>query len=63
MKLTKKEKEAQKLIVNEVERATNLLVKTSVNFCEENLTKAVPIIILKEFERVLLESYKKGAKG
>jgi hypothetical protein len=62
MKLTKKELEAQKLIVNEVEKAINLLIRTSENFCKENLTKAVPIVVLKEFERVLLENFKKGAE-
>jgi hypothetical protein len=62
MKLTPKEKEAQKIIIQSVENATNLLVKTCDNYCKENLTKAIPMVLLKEFERVLLKNFKKGAE-
>lgn len=60
-KLTKKEKEAQILIVKEVEKAVNLYVDTCQSYCDNNKTSHVPIILLQEYRKILLKSYKKGA--
>ena len=60
MKRTKKEIQAQHLIFENIKKATNLLTKTSIDYCRENETKVIPIFAVKEFERVLLKNIKKG---
>jgi len=59
--MTKKEKEAQRLIVEEIEKATNLLVSTCENWCKETSAKAVPLLLVQSFAETMISSFKKGA--
>lgn len=63
MELTKNEKEAQQLILNEIQKAVDLLIVHSEKYCKNNQTQAIPMIVLKEFAKVLIKSLKKGANG
>lgn len=60
IKPTQKEKEARKLIVNEIEKATQLLEDFWIKYCKDNQTKAVNIEVLKASRQVMLKSYKDG---
>lgn len=54
-------KNDQLLLIEEIDRAITLLVSTSETYCKDNQTKAIPMIILKEFHKVLITNYKKAA--
>jgi len=62
MKLTKKELAARKLLIDNIEKATNLLIKTCQSYCKQMDTKAIPMLVLREYERVLLDNFRKGIK-
>lgn len=60
--LNEKEKEAQGIIINEVDKAVTLLVTHLEKFCTENQALSVPIAYVKESARIMLKSYKDGAQ-
>ena len=61
MALSRKEKKAQKLIVDEVKKAVDLLGNTSSKYCKDHDTKAVPLVLLENYREILINNYKKGA--
>lgn len=60
--LTADEKKAQQIIINEVDKAVNLLVSHLNKFCVENKAGSVPFVYIKTSADILLKSYKEGAE-
>lgn len=57
MKLTTKEKEAQRLIIHEIEKSHDLLITHLEKFCADTAGKSVPLIYIKESIKILLQGY------
>lgn len=60
--MKKKEKEAQELIVVEVEKAMNALVDSCEKIAKKWKTDSIPIETLKMAKKVFMDSYKEGAR-
>ncbi len=61
-KLTKRETEAQHLIVGEIRKAVNLLIDTSQKYCNNNKVDSIPIIQLRLYKNILVENLLIGLK-
>lgn len=58
--MTKKEIEAQDIIVHEVEKVVNILHAHLKKFSTDNGATSVPIVYIDHSVKILLENYKKG---
>lgn len=58
--MTEQEKQAQKLILSSIEQSLHIIASQYTKYCEDHLTKAIPLVFALEAHRVFLESYKKG---
>lgn len=61
--LSDKEREAQKIIVNEVIKAIHLLNHHFRKYCDTNKVKDVPMAYIDYSSRVFMENYAKGAEN
>lgn len=61
MALTANEKEAQKLILNEITRAFDLLETHLKNFCKDTKGTSVPLNYVEMSIKIIKENMAKGA--
>ena len=59
-RLSKKEVEARKLIINEIEKSLKALEGFFVKYCKDNQTKAVNIEVIKAAHKTWLVGMKEG---
>ncbi len=58
--MTQREQEANQLILNEIEKATGLLIQHMEKYCEDHQTKAVPIIVIKGYAKIMLSAMREA---
>lgn len=62
MALSKKEKEAQKIILGEVNKALDLLQAHLQKFCSDTKGTSIPMVYIEQSIKIMKESYAEGAK-
>jgi hypothetical protein len=60
--LTPKEKEAQKIILSEINKAFDLLQNHLVDFCKNTKGTSVPMIYIEQSIKIIKENMAKGAQ-
>jgi hypothetical protein len=63
MTLSKKEKEAQRLILGEINKALDLLQNHLIKFCKDTNGTAVPMAYIDHSIKIIKENMEKGARG
>ena len=61
IKLSKRELEAQKIIINEIDKSLKGLEDFFIKYCKDNQTKAVNIEVIKAAHKVWTKGLREGA--
>lgn len=62
VELNANEKQAQKIIINQVQQMMDLLLRHANKYCVDNSTGSIPFVVLKTSVDVMMKSFKEGAK-